>query len=258
MATAGRTASGRGRPRRLALRAAACAAAALSICALLPAQVSTGRYLYTEPDPSAGGGIRGGVAHPEKPLRAALAVSADDPRKVYLGTVTGKDRRAFVFKGLPVDRYDLVLVFENVFYEGLTLLRGKSDLTSGDREAIETAVRASEPFFNRKVIHRLAGRTGRLTGSARCVCTFVRTRSALGFLDGKRYPGHRRAFKTVSIENVGPGWQVARTRELYTVQADPGGGEDEPAHVFDPALGGIRVTDNVKDLGAMRLAPADK
>lgn len=232
----------------------ACLAAAAG---LARAQVSQSLYLYTEPDPNAPGGIEGRVVSPLKPLRAVFALPPDRPRFVYRGAVPDENRRAFRFEGLPAERYDLLFVFDDEFYEGLTLNRGETMLTAADRQGIQGIVEQTEPFYPRKRIHRLEGTTGHMTGEARGICTFLRDRSALGFIDGEEYTDHRRSFKLVVLQHVGPGWQVQRTREIYVIQVQPGTGRDFIRHVHRSALGRIRVTDGIRDLGEINLSRED-
>ena len=229
--------------------AIACVGAALvGLSVNAPGQVSTGAHLYTEPDPSSGGGIKGRVLSPAKALVAAYALPPDEPRFVYKGAVGAKG--AFSFSGLPPSMYDLILVFEDSFYEGLTLSRQGGTVPSGDREAIESIVLKSEPYYTRKLVHRVEGRGG-TSGVARCICTFLRDKGSIGFMDGKIYPDFRRSLKLVLLEQVGPGWQVVRTREIHTTMVRPGTGPLE--HFTAPGIRSIRVTDDVKDLGTIDL-----
>ncbi|MBN1557475.1 MAG: hypothetical protein JW951_04945 [Lentisphaerae bacterium] len=220
--------------------------AALLLAAPAPA---ASERLYTAPDASCPGGIRGRVARPDAPLEQVLAVPSDAPERVYAGRVDGADRRGFLFEGLPMRKYDLVLIYENRFFEGLDLHRGADTLTDADRAAIEAAVRESEPFFTRKTVHRLEGETGR-GGEARCICTYLRDKGSSEGLFTKR-EDHRRTFKLVMLRQVGPGWQIVRARDLYPVYVPPPRGR--PAHAYAEVLHGIRVTDYVKDLGEIQL-----
>jgi len=225
-----------------------------TLCAAVPstsAQVSTGKHLYTKPDKSAKGGIKATIAQPAGRLVDAFAMPAAEPGSVYRARVTGADRAGFVFTGLPVGKYDLLLVFNDAFYEGLTLSRRGSDLSEEDHRAIETIVNKSEPYYLEKTIHRLEGQAGE-AGKARCICTFFRKKASIGFVDGKTYPDHRRSLKLVLLEHVGPGWQVVKTREVHTVMVKPGTGE--LAHKHRRQLAGIRVLDKMKDLGEINLA----
>ena len=185
------------------------------------------------------------MASPKLPIRQVLAIPPDEPRFVYEGRVAGPDRQAFLFEGLPMRKYDLVVIHDDRFYEGIRLHRGENTLTAQDRAAIEDIVQASEPFFTKKSVHRLEGATGR-GNLARCVCTFLRDRPSEGGA------GYRRTFKLIMLKDVGPGWQVVRARDLYPLYVDPG--LARPRHHYTDALSGIRVSDHVKDLGALRLA----
>ena len=53
------------------------------------------------------------------------------------------------------------------------------------------------------------------------------------------------------LKQVGPGWQIVRTRDLYPVWTTPQ--LVEPRHHFTAALAGVRVADKVKDLGELDL-----
>lgn len=194
--------------------------------------------LYTPPDPSAPGGIAGRMASPDRQILLALAVPPAQPHHVYLGEILGDDRRSFRFAGLPMDRYDLFLMIEDAFYEGMQLSREADTLTAEDRAEIRALLERSEPYFPVKIIHRLEGRTGR-GGEARAVCTFGRE-------------GLRRTYKLALLKHVGPGWQVERTRELYPLALD-GGGKITSRHTFHQSLSGVRVTDHIRDLGALEL-----
>lgn len=201
--------------------------------------------LYSRLDPTCKGGVKGYVTSPKLPIEQVLVIPPDEPRLVYEGRISGSDRRAFVFEGLPMRRYDLVVIYEDRFYEGLQLQRGGNTLTSEDLKKIEAIVQLSEPFFTRKIIHRVEGTTGR-GNFARCICTFLRDRPS------EESSGHRRTFKLVILKDVGPGWQFVRSRDLYPLSVQPGLGL--PRHHYSEALTRVRVTDYVKDLGEFSLS----
>ena len=211
--------------------------------------------LYTEPDPSAPGGIEGRIARPPRPIEQILAIPCDAPKKVYKGEISGTDRRSFKFAGLPMRKYDLIVVFENSFYEGLQLNRGESTLTDKDREQIKAIIDKSEPYFPNKIIHRVEGKTGR-GNMARCICTFFRAKGSE--LMWEKWEGKwsrddfRRTFKLVILKQVGPGWQVVRMRDLYPVWVSPHC--IRPKHHYSKALSGIRVADKVKNLGELDIS----
>lgn len=210
------------------------------------------KRLYTNPDPMATGGLEGRITSPSGPVRQILAVSAAHPERVYRGTFLDEGRRQFRFEGLPMDRYDLVVIFENAAYEGLRLTRGRNTLTRQDLQQIDDIVQRSEPFFTVKVIHRVEGQTGR-GNQARAFVTMARDKEAEMYEVIERF-GYRRTHKLIILQQVGPGWQIARARDLYPIWVE----FDEkpllrPAHYHRPALSGFRVTDEVRDLGNIAL-----
>jgi hypothetical protein len=211
--------------------------------------------LYTQPDPASKGGIQGGVVRPETPLEQILAIPTANPESVYQGEISGTKRDHFLFKGLPMGKYDLIAIYDSDFYEGLKLDREQSTLTPEDLQKIDAIIQKSEPFFPRKIIHRVEGQTGRGNYS-RCICTFFRDTGSnllLEKFDGKSSrPDFRRTYKLVMLKDVGPGWQVVRARDLYPVWMNPS--HALPKHHFSGQLTQIRVADEVKDLGKLDLS----
>ena len=224
--------------------------AGLCLAALLcSASAHPERYrLYTKPDPEATGGIKGTVAYPSRPIEQILAIPPDEPRLVYKGTISGSSRRDFSFSGLPMRKYDLVIIYDDQFYEGLTLQRGEDTLTETDRQKITTTINKAEPYFTRKIIHRLQGTTGR-GNLARCVCTFMRDKVPAN--SPKEARNIRRTFRLFMLKDVGPGWQVVRSRDLYPVWTTKG--KMAAKHHYEKALSKIRVTKSVKDIGQLNL-----
>ncbi len=205
--------------------------------------------LYTVPDPDAHGGIDGRVTHPSKPIEKVLALPYDDPARVYEGQVTGANKSSFRFSGLPMDRYGLIVIYDDAMYEGLTLSLDDTTLTADDRKGINDVIQRSEAFFSHKIIHRLEGTTGR-GGDARAICTFYRDTPAEAYMFETR-TGYRRTFKLVVLKQVGPGWQIARTRDLHPIWITPD--KMTVKHRFKSELSGLRVTDSIKDLGNLML-----
>jgi hypothetical protein len=218
--------------------------------AVTPDAANSRHRLYTAPDPASSGGIKGEIAMPAQPIELILAIPPDDPKQVYLGEVTGPERREFAFRNLPMARYNLVVIYPNGLYEGLELSREPDTLTAADREKIKSIINASDPFFSHKVIHRLEGTTGR-GNVARCIVTLYRLGDTLSEDEVTFIKGYRRTFKVIWLKDVGPGWQVVQKRDLYPTNV--AGPHVNPPHVFSAALSRIRVTDSVKDLGSLDL-----
>ena len=61
----------------------------------------------------------------------------------------------------------------------------------------------------------------------------------------------RRTFKLVMLKDVGPGWQIVRTRDLYPIWTPPAGAR--PSHHYSRDLSRIRVADRIKQLGPLQL-----
>lgn len=213
--------------------------------------------LYTATDPSATGGIKGTIIKPALPIVQILAMPPDEPRFAYQGTVTGDTRQGFLFQNLPMAKYDLFIIYENDFYEGLELTFEPDTLTVKDRQSITQIVNASDPFFNKKTIHRIAGTTGR-GNFARCVVTQYRDGPGMVKSDDTKLEAGkgRRTFKLIWLKDVGVGWQVVQKRDLYPLTVDLK--LLTPAHHFSSLLSKIRVTDTVKSLGALDLSEDKK
>ncbi len=214
--------------------------------------------LYTKPDPSSPGGMKGRITGVNKPILQILAIPPDAPEKVYMGSIGGSDKRSFQFTGLPLRKYDLIVIYHDAFYEGLQLHRGESSLTKEDDTKVKAIIDKSEPFFTKKVIHRLEGETGR-GNLSRCITTFIREKPSITYIDGKNAAksskGYfRRTFKLVILKDVGPGWQIVRARDLYPKWTDPK--QELPKHHYTRTLSRIRVADSVKDLGEIDLSKA--
>ena len=209
--------------------------------------------LYTPPDNSAAGGIKGRIAQPVKPIEQILAMPPDEPKKVYKGLISGDDKQSFFFGNLPMAKYNLFVVYEDEFYEGLRLSREPDTLTKKDREEIKKIVTLSDPFFNKKIFHRMEGTTGR-GNFARCLVTQSRDQSAPGkVVQGEGFgvdmPKNlgRRTYKLIWLKHVGVGWQVVRKRDLYPVTVPLT--ELNPKHNYSKKLSRIRVTNKLKNLG---------
>ena len=243
----------------------------LLICCLflggvMPAALSQERHrLYTETNPADNGGIKGVIADPHKPILQILAMPPEEPRFVYQGKVTGNDKQGFLIESLPMAVYDLFVIYADEFYEGLELHPKASTLTTEDLKKINYIVTESEPFFTKKIVHRVEGTTGQ-GNLSRCLVTFLRDKASSGFAShraGLEYMvdqsnlGWRHTFKLIWLKDVGPGWQVVQARDLYPVWMKTG--SPLPKHRYSEKLSRIRVTDSIKDLGTISMdASKDK
>ena len=237
--------------------------------------------LYTKPDPGASGGIKGVVtenpsevlgvlAMPQKfPNIASLAdveggnaaknarnVNKNMTNQVYLASLNSDN--AFAFDGLPPGKYDLLVLCDNCFYEGLLLNREEQSLTESDNAAIKAKLAESNPFFNVKNPHRIEGQTGSY-GKARVLEQEVRTLPVT--LQSAEVLTHIqiRAIKLCLMESVGSSklgthWEMKKSREITRQEVGPPDTKGVIPGYFCKALQGIRVSTSVKDLGPVKLA----
>src|SRR5262249_22046291 len=142
--------------------------------------------------------------------------------------------------------------------EGFTLARDEDSLTTKDRDAIKQTIGRAVPFFDTKEIHRCAGVTG-AAGRARCVLQELRTRKILA-QSGEELKGYQiRSIKLAWLEDGGgAGGQLINTRELVRQEVAPGMRGGVLPHHYNPQLGDIRVTDEMKDLGSLNLKQGEK
>jgi hypothetical protein len=208
--------------------------------------------LYTASDPSARGGIEGIVARIGEPLMAVMAMPEFEDVRVFRGDVDS-DGRHFRFRGLPVGKYDLILVFEHGVAEGVRLTRGPDTLTESDRQSIAAGIHKANAFFDAKRIHRCEGSAGR-EGRAACFLQEARTRPVTLQSAEVRDDIEIRSFKLAWLEDVGEvGWQLLKTREVLRQEIGGNQMKGLMPHRHMPELGGIRVVDEVKNLGNLNI-----
>ena len=208
-------------------------------------------YLYTAPDAAATGGIHGRIVNPAKPMLKIFAQSTDDWKHVYLGELSAGGKE-FRFTGLPVGKYDMLILYADGFFEGLSLNRDENTLTGNDMASIKDAIMKSTPFFNEKKIHRCEGVTG-YAGKARAVLQEVRTRP-ITLQSGEVRPDIQvRSIKLVLPEDVSLGWSVVNTREIVRQEVAASEYKGLLPHHFNSQLGNIRVIDTIKELGNLSL-----
>lgn len=219
-----------------------------------PGDISTGKYISTKPDPSAKGGIKGTITHPSDFIVGVFAMCPNQTKWSYRATMSGEKKHDFEITGLPMEKYDLVILTKKVIYEGLQLCKEKSTLTTKDRDGIKAQVDKSENFFDQKIIFRLEGKTGK-GEKASGIAAFIRNNTSSDNAVGSLFTDHRRSIKMFHMTQVGPGWQMAQSREIYVEFLAPGTGPDVKS-VYRSYLGNIRITDSIKDLGELDLTKA--
>jgi len=216
----------------------------LALAAAQPAMAQPGR-IYTKADPNATGGIEGEV---EVALTHAIAVNRDREH-VYLAQLSDEGRK-FKFAGLPVGKYDLVLVGHNrELYEGLVLGSDLSSLSTVSRKNYETRATKQDEFFNRSHIHVVGFDHDR-------ILALVERLSTRKILKGSGEPlgKNLRRLEVLELTMAADDWQVAGTRHLYREGEPIGSTEPEFfRHEHVAELGDIRVINEVKSLGKLPL-----
>jgi len=242
--------------------------------------------LYSKPDMSCSGGIKGSIAEAPSEVLGVLAMPQKFPNVSSMGDIEGggayknarninkdmtnqvylanlSDDNAFSFQGLPPGKYDLFVLCENCFYEGLLLSREAHTLSETDTRSIKAKITESNPFFNVKNQHRIVGQSGTF-GKARVIEQEVRTLPVT--LQSAEVLKHIqiRSIKLCLMESVGTSklgthWEMKKTREITRQEVGPPDTKGVIPGYFCKALQGIRVSTKLKDLGTLKLcADADQ
>ncbi len=220
----------------------------LTLCAYLVtagcALAQAGR-IYTQPSPSDTGAIAGKTSGE---LTHAVAVEHDRER-VYLATLSDSGR-AFRFEHLPVGRYDLVLFSKTgPIAEGLAL-GAPATLPEASTKHLAERVNAADSFFNQATVHRLG-----LSEDGDTVLALVERYRANNVLkqSGDALGQLVRRFEIIEFTRAEDDWQLTTTRHLYREGEPIPEQPDFRKTVPLPALGGVRVITNLKDLGDIAL-----
>lgn len=201
--------------------------------------------IYTQPEPANPGGIAGRVP---SELTHAVAIEHDRTR-VYLAQLSGGGTE-FRFEHLPIGKYDLVLFTKSgPVFEGLAL-GAAATLAEAPAAHLKERVTAQDGFFNQATIHRMG-----LSEDGETLLAFVeRYRANKIYKQNGEILGELvRRFEVIEFARAEDDWQLTTTRHFYRE------GEPVPAHpdfrktVDIPALGGVRVINQLKDLGEIAL-----
>lgn len=200
--------------------------------------------IYTSPDPAAAGGI---VLSVDAPLTRALAVERDRSR-VFDASLSADGRQA-TFQGLPTGKYDLMLLTKNRnVLEGFALGAEPRGLSETSLKNLRDRVATGDTFFNRWTIHRIG------MDAENAVVFVERLRDKTIYQQSSEVlAGNVRRYELLEMRQAADTWQVSATRHLYR-EVEPL--EPSPPffkHTFLPALGGIRVIDQPKNLGNLNL-----
>ncbi len=200
--------------------------------------------IYTKPAEADTGLVSGSVKGAV--LSHAIAVERDRTR-VYLAALDGAGT-GFRFEKLPVGRFDLVFVTkDNRVIEGIGL--GPAAALPEDRaKHLEQGVTKADSFFNRHVSNR-SGVEGEV---ALVFVERIRDGQILRG-SGEEIDACLRRLEIIELREADDEWQMVKTRHLYREETPRIKGIPFLIHQHLPALGGLRVGANPRDLGIIDL-----
>ncbi len=215
----------------------------VTLLAGVMAEEYTGRYLYRQGDADDTGAILLTLAEgsPRPTIAVAVGQRSGEP---YLGVVRADG--SIAFKNLPVDKYDLMVVTEDTFHEGFTMIQNSQpEVPEGDREALAQEIAKIEGFFDGKTIHRTAW-----SGERACVLLQQWRIGQAVKQSGEAVKGTIHSIDLIWFEKPLKGWQLVKRRQVYREEL----ARKEPLeHLHVGALGDIRVVKSEKSVGPVPL-----
>jgi hypothetical protein len=205
-------------------------------------------FVYTRFDKESLGGITGQV---EEDVELVLATPIGEPDKLYRAELD-KTTGSFLFKGLPMGRYDLLIFDKNFCYEGITLSR-ENTLTDLDKNQIEKEILKSEPFYPNKTIWRIEGQSSR-GNQAQVIASYYRPKATvIDPLAGNPIEDlWKRNVKVITLKNVKDQWQIIHSRSCNSEWIMKN--TNEFSHRFIPSsFSKIRVVNEIKNIGKINL-----
>ncbi len=192
------------------------------------------KYLYTETNPNDKGAITVKIDPGNEKVKVDRVVAfARKSRKPYLGKLS-RDGKTASFQHLPIDKYDLLIVTDDTFYDGFRLVRKHdAEALKPEAEAIAKEVKGIEGFFDGKVIERIEYE------GAKAVVVLQQWRIGTALAEsGARLKGTIHSIDLIWFEKPHRGWQLIKRRQLYR--------EETPRkaplkHKFLKELSNIRV-----------------
>lgn len=205
--------------------------------------------------PGGGGGITIEV-RPIERLEEAIVVEATE-YKTYVAHIDKSSGRV-TLKGIPPGKYDLILKFDGVCVEGVSLdVRGGfEELKGSDKKGIGHVTWISDDYFNKKRIARVGGNAKiikMLVEQVRDKKTHEPDGTVLTDIQIRR-------MELTEMRKTGKIWTIRITRHLFREERKmhDAKGQQRPGVVLDfiycPKLGGIRVGDEMETVPGIDLA----
>ena len=223
----------------------------LSLLLTLPAFAAK----FHDVPPGGGGGISLAV-QPIERLEEAVVVEATE-YKAYVAHIDKSNGRV-TLTGLPPGKYDLILKFDSVCVEGVSLdvAGGFEPLQGSDKQGIGHVTWISDDYFNKKRIARVGGNAKiikMLVEQVRDKKTHEPDGTVLTDIQIRR-------MELTEMRKTGKIWTIKITRHLFREERKmhDGKGKPRPGVVLDfiycPRLGGIRVGDEMETVPGIDLA----
>ncbi len=197
----------------------------------------TSKYLYTQPNPKDRGGLIVELSAGAPLVTRAVAIGRKSVSP-YLGKLSS-NTRTISFKHLPIDKYDVLLVTVDTFYEGIRLVRRNDPVKlKAEAGAIEKEIRQVEGFFEGKAIER----TG--VDGERAACLLQQWRIGVALAESAAVlEGTIHSIDLFFFRKPLKGWQLVKRRQLYREEL----ARKQPfKHVYLAKLGNLRVVKKVK------------
>ncbi len=218
----------------------------LSGLLMTAAAVAQSDRLYTRTEATDVGGLKGRLE--SGTLTHAIAVD-QRLQKVFLAELDGAGRE-FNFTRLPTAKYDLVLVTadgrvcEGIAREGMKL----EDIDPASAANLRTRIGKADAFFNQSKVHRV------IVGEDRAWIFVERVRDKLILKQsGEELPASLRRLEIAELRKASDDWQMVHTRHVYREEIPRGQSTGFFKHACLSALGNIRITGGVKDLGVVSI-----
>jgi hypothetical protein len=195
-------------------------------------------------------GATGGIAaRVDQELTHAIALNRDRVQ-CFRGDLSDGGK-AFRIGGLPIGKYDLILVTKSgTIYEGIDLGADASRLPAISKQNTETRIGKADTFFNKVKILR----NGLIEDGEKQLLLVERLRDKeILKQSGEVLKANLRRLEVVELIKAADDWQFLNTRHVYREEAPVGPGMVFFADKYVAGLGNVRVIDSVKDLGTLAL-----
>ena len=205
--------------------------------------------IYDQPDSKRGGGIVGTIAPADRVER--VIVFEPDDEHLFLARFDRASGR-FEVKGIPPGRYDVIVKFDSVVVDGLSLRTpgGTQKIDDDDLAMIRERVYVSEDYFNQKRIVRLMGNSRR----AKAFVEQIRDKPTYN-PDGTLIENKLiRRLDVLDLRKSGRVWVLKSARHQFREERSLGKPGEALTFRYAPGLSRVRVADEMVEVEPFDLA----